>query len=201
MLQSAGLADVVALERLELDDELPAPALVVICGPEPTILCSEARDVPVLADVPILAIVPALPVDTAATALAAGATDVVVGEPHPAVLGGRARRLLSHHSVAAVARELENIEGALLQIQTLIAEGGDAPETLREILLVAVATVGHDRASLIAHVEGSQHAYVIAATDDPALQQFTLLMSDYPELLTAVTTQEPLVAPMSPSIR
>jgi PAS domain S-box-containing protein len=46
---------------------------------------------------------------------------------------------------------------------------------------------------LIVHIEGSEFAYVIAATDDPTHSQFTLRMVDYPELTACVRTCAPVL--------
>ena len=71
------------------------------------------------------------------------------------------------------------LQQALLRTLELITAGGDAPDTLREVLLVALAAMYFDRASLIAHVETSEHAYVVAATDDPAHRNFALAVADF----------------------
>lgn len=195
VLHDAGLASVIERSSLTFSDDLPMPALIIVCGTEPALACGQAREIPLLAEIPILAIVPGMPLDAAPTALAAGADDVVVGDPSAAVLGTRARRLMAQLDDRRAARELDALDAALVRIHELMAEGGDAPETLREILLVAVDTIDFDRGSLIAHVEGSQHAYVVAATDDPEHQQFTLLISDYPEIEAALASGEPLDIP------
>ena len=195
LLRDAGLTAVSDRGELDFADDDPLPSLVIACGSDPALVCGQIRDIPLLAEVPILAVVPGIPPDAAALALAAGADEVVVGEPTAAIIGNRARRLIGQLDDRRAARELDALDTTLERIHELIAEGGDAPETLREILLVAVDTIDFDRGSLIAHVEGSQHAYVIAATDDPEHQQFTLLVSDYPELEAALATAEPLDIP------
>ena len=40
-------------------------------------------------------------------------------------------------------------------------------DALRQILGIALQVMGFDRACLVAHVEGSDAAYVVAATDAP----------------------------------
>ena len=193
MFALAGLNAVRSVERIAFGSDTPIPLLIVLCGPEPTLRCAEAREVPMLAQVPILAVVPTIPSDAAAAALAAGATDVLEGAPTPAVLGARSRLLIRARKQAIALAEIDALQNALLAIEQLIARGGDAPETLRDVMVRAAETLGYERGSLIAHVEGAQFGYVIAATDDPDHQQFSLLMSDYPELTAALQTHEALI--------
>ena len=53
---------------------------------------------------------------------------------------------------------------------------------------VTAEVLGFDRASLIAHIEGSEHAFVIAATDVRADARFTLAIAEYPEIAEAIRT-------------
>jgi PAS domain S-box-containing protein len=193
ILTSAGIDDVVPCANIAVSEDSSPPSLIVVCDREAALLCAQAREIPALMEIPILAVVPALPADAAAAALAAGADEVVVGEPSAAILGRRARNLIVNLELRRSLRELDGMERALLDIHDLMSRGGDSPETLRDILLIALDTIGFERASLIAHVEGSAHGYVVAATDDPHLQQFTLVMSDYPELEEALRSQAPVL--------
>src|SRR5690606_38147448 len=52
---------------------------------------------------------------------------------------------------------------------------------------------GFDRASLVAHIEGSDHAFVIAATDAEPLQRFTLAIAEYPEIVEANRALQPVL--------
>jgi PAS domain S-box-containing protein len=79
------------------------------------------------------------------------------------------------------------------EIQMLVSRGGDAPEVLRQVLMIAVGVLGFERGTLIAHVESSERAYVVAATDDPTLQQFCLMVSSYPEITAALRSGEPVL--------
>ena len=88
--------------------------------------------------------------------------------------------------------ELQKFHSALLKMRALIAERGDGADVLREILLTAARLLGFERASMMAHVESSSAAYVIAATDDPTLSQFELAIHDYPEVGEAIRQGTPL---------
>jgi len=164
-----------------------APSLLVVTGSEAAYLVSEARDVPALADVPILAVVPAVPSTAVSEALAAGATDVA-RQPVPAlVLTARCRNLL----------QLERRDAAgglaLSKINDVLASGGDDEASLVQVLSITAAALGFERASLIAHVEGSDHAFVIAANDSEPATRFTLAIAEYPEVAECIRTLAPVL--------
>lgn len=192
VLRTAGFESVESRGSIRIDLNAP-PDLLVIVGAEPSILCAEARDIPALAEVPILVVVPAIPADAGARAIASGADDVVTEPLSAGVLGARVRCMVRGARARRKATELAELQDALLRIQNLIATGGDGAEVLRETLLIATQSLGFNRAALIAHIEGSAQAYVIAATDDPTLSQFTLAMSAYPEVSHAISTAEPVL--------
>ena len=154
---------------------------------------TEARDGSLWVEVPILAIAPTLPQDSAASLLAAGADEVVRDPPSAAVLGARVRGLLRRQEMARRVREMLRVNDAMREIQALVSQGGDAPEVLRQVLMIAVGVLGFERGTLIAHVESSERAYVVAATDDPTLQQFCLTVSAYPEISHALRSGEPVL--------
>ncbi len=191
-LRTAGFESVESRGAIRVDPD-NTPQLLVIVGSDPAILVSEAKDVPALADVPILVVVPAIPDDAGTKAIANGADDVILEPPAAAVLGARVRALVRGHRARRRAIELDELQDATLRIQTLISTSGDGAEVLREALLIATQSLGFNRAALIAHIEGSAQAYVIAATDDPSLSQFTLAMSAYPEVTHAIHTAEPVL--------
>jgi len=188
-LRTAGFESVESRGAIAVNVER-LPQLVVIVGADPAILCAEARDVPVLVGVPILVVVPGIPADAGVKALASGADDIIVEPVLPAVLGARVRSLIRGHASRREAHELDELQSALLKVQELISTGGDGAGVLRETLLIATQRLGFNRAALIAHIEGSAQAYVIAATDDPSLSQFRLALADYPEVSHAINTAE-----------
>jgi PAS domain S-box-containing protein len=169
------------------------PDLLVVTGDDVAMLCAAARARPDLADVQILAVVASVPADAAGTALVAGADDTVTAPPLTAVIGNRARRMLRADADRELARESLRCEEVLLQVHDIMAGGGDSPEALREALLVMSRLVGFERASLVAHIEGSDTGYVIAATDDPTLSKFKLQIDVYPEILHALHTRDAYV--------
>ena len=168
------------------------PDLLVLTGDDVAMLCGEVRGRADLAGVAVLAVVPPVPVDAAAAALAAGADDVQHSPPSTAVMGNRARRMLRVAEDRSAARDALHCEEVLLQVHEIMSRGGDAPEGLREALLAVSTLLEFDRASLIAHIEGSENGWVIAATDDPTLSKFKLDIDDYPELVHAMHTREPV---------
>ncbi len=191
-LRNAGLSEVESVATVSAEGS-NVPDAIVITGEDGAALCAQAREAPALAAVPILVVVPSIPPDAAAAALAAGADEIVIAPPSVAVIGNRVRRLCELASDRRRIQRIEMLQQALLRIQDLTTAGGDAPDTLRDVLLVAVAAMDFDRASLIAHVEPSEHAYVVAATDDPAHRNFALAVVDYPEVVEATRTGTPVL--------
>ncbi len=169
------------------NEQSALPDLIVITGAEVAHLVAEARDVPALADVPILALVPAVPPTTVGEALAAGASDVArLPVPSP-ILATRCRNLLKlSRREAAGAMALQKIN------EVLTADGDDA-EALVKVLDITATLLGFDRASLVAHIEGSDHAFVIAANDAEPSQRFTLAIAEYPEIAEAIRTMSPVL--------
>jgi PAS domain S-box-containing protein len=157
-------------------------------GSEAAQLVSEARDFPALAEVPILAVVPAIPPTAVAEALAAGATDVVRTPVLPQLLAARCRNLcrLGRRRDAIAAQTLARIN------EVLTADGDDA-EALIQVLTITANVLGFERASLIAHIDGSDHAFVIAASDAEPLQRFTLAIAGYPEVAESIRTVAPVL--------
>lgn len=191
-LAAAGCPDVI--DDLALPDpDRPPPALLIVCGQDVELTCAAARARPDLVDVPVLAIVPTLPIDRAAAALAAGADEVIRQPPDRAVIGNRVRHLVRAAASARRARAAERIEDVLLRVQDILAAAGDEPEGLRDALLLAAELLEFDRASLIAHNDGSENAYVVAATDDPTLAKYTLRVDAYPELQEVFSSRAPLL--------
>jgi PAS domain S-box-containing protein len=174
-----------AESHLSLADGLPT--LLVVTGADAAHLVAEAREVPALAEVPILAVVPAIPSAAVPEALAAGATDVARLPVTPAVLAARCRNLikLGKKDVASAV--------ALAKINDVLSANGDDAEALVQMLQITCASLGFDRASLVAHIEGSDHAFVIAATDAEPLQRFTLAIAEYPEIVEAIRTLQPVL--------
>ncbi len=168
-------------------------ALVVAAGADPAAACRAVREDPERADVPVLAVLSAEAAGAAKACIDAGADDVLLEPIEITVLGARIRSLLRAAAELRRARSLEGSQEALLSIHALMSGEGDASERVREALAIAVETLGFDRGALVAHVAQAQHAYVVAATDDPKLSQFELAMSDYPELVAAIDSGVPLL--------
>ncbi len=128
-----------------------------------------------------------------AESLALGA-DEVISLAGPAAL---VRERVTRAHLLAVQRkdfqEVRDFQSCLLAIRALITELGDSASVLRDILLMAASGLNFERASMMAHVEGSPAAYVIAATDDPSLSKFEVAIADYPEVRDAILSSEPIL--------
>jgi PAS domain S-box-containing protein len=163
------------------------PGLLIITGEAVLELVAEARDVPALAEVPILAVVPAMPVTMLAGALTAGATDVLRQPAPTAMLVARCRNMLKLSRRDAAGAQ------ALTRINEVLTADGDDSEALIHVLQISASVLGFERASLIAHIDGSDHAFVIAASDADPMQRFTLVINEYPEVLEAMRSGAPLL--------
>jgi PAS domain S-box-containing protein len=172
-----------SVQRLSSPDGLPT--LIIITGDNVAELVAEARTVPALAEVAILALVPAVPTTWVPNALAAGASDVMRKPVSSGLLAARCRNLIK-----ATRRDVSNV---LTRINDVLTANGDDAEALVQVLHLTVASLGFERASLVAHIEGSDHAFVIAASDAQPLSRFTLAVAEYPELVEAMRTGQPLL--------
>lgn len=163
------------------------PALLIMVGSESAQLVSEARDFPALAEIPILAVVPSIPPTAVAEALTAGATDVARTPVQPQLLAARCRNLCKLGKKDAIAAQ------TLARINEVLTEDGDDAEALVHVLMITASVLGFDRASLVAHVEGSDRAFVIAASDAEPRQRFTVAIAEYPEIAETIRTLSPLL--------
>ncbi|HEX5061545.1 MAG TPA: PAS domain S-box protein [Kofleriaceae bacterium] len=163
------------------------PALIVIAGDHVIELVGDARQVPALSDTPILALAPQMSQTTVAGVLAAGATDVVRWPAPSVLLVARCRNLLK-----LSRRDAANAQ-ALTKINEVLTADGDDSEALIQVLQITASVLGFDRASLVAHIDGSDHAFVIAASDAEPMARFTLAIQDYPEVLETIRSGQPLM--------
>ena len=192
-LRKTGLTRVSSVATLSLDQGVPD--LLILTGADVRGLCAQARETPPLAGVPILAVVPAIPPEEATAVLAAGADEVARPPLIAAILGARARQLAR---AARARRDLvrtRKAHRAAITAQEHMALRGPGPEGLRDALTVIAQTLGFDRGSIIAHIQPSESAYVIAATDDPTLSKFSLRIDDYPEVVAAMERDRPVLIP------
>ena len=163
------------------------PELLVMIGSEAAQLVAEARDIPALAEVPILAVVAAIPPTAVAEALAAGATDVIRNPVPGSLLAVRCRNL------SKLGRKHMAAAQTLARINEVLTADGDDAEALIQVLSITATVLGFDRASLVAHIDGSDHGFVIAANDADPLQRFTLAIAEYPEIAEAIRTLVPVM--------
>lgn len=191
LCRSAGLEARAAI-AITVDAPIAAPALLVITGDEVPALIAAAREVPHLAAVPILAVVPSVMPGAASEALGAGASDILTTPLVPAVLAARLRNLLRGRAGPA-GWAPGSLAPALLRIVDTLGQHGDTAVALVPALTAMREILGFERASLIAHLDGSEHAFVIAATDDPTYSQFMLAISDYPEIAECIRTGQPVL--------
>ena len=192
LLESCGFTGVRSVTSLA---ELARPPEVLILAPgeDAAVTIAAAREGALWLEVAIIAVVPSVPPGAAAALLAAGADEVVRGPASAAELGVRVRGVLRRQAAERRIRDVDRQQDALRTIHVLFSEGGDAPEVMREAMLVATSVLGFDRGALIAHVESSELAYVIAATDDPTMSQFVLSAAKYPEVSAAIRGGEPVL--------
>jgi PAS domain S-box-containing protein len=183
-LAASGLA---ARSEAQLGSGVGVPALLILTGGEAAHLVASARDLPALADVPILAVVPAIPPTAVTEALAAGATDIARIPVLSSVLAARCRNLCKLGRKDTIAAQ------TLARINEVLTADGDDAEALIQVLTITAAVLAFDRASLVAHIEGSDHAFVIAANDAEPLQRFTLAIAEYPEVAEAIRTLAPVM--------
>lgn len=122
-------------------------------------------------------------------ALELGATDVIVLPISPRHLHSRIEALV--HASRRV--DPSPIPTELLRVNDVLTHYGDDADALVAVLEVVQESLSFERASLIAYIEGSDHGFVIAATDAPTRSQFTLAMAEYPEVLHAVKTGAPVL--------
>jgi PAS domain S-box-containing protein len=183
-LASCGLA---ARSETHLATDAGLPGLLIVTGAEAAHLVGEVRDLPAFAEVPILAVVPAIPPTAVTEALAAGATDITRLPVQPPVLAARCRNL------AKLGRKEAAAAHTLARINEVLTADGDDAAALIQVLTITSTVMGFDRASLVAHVEGSDHAFVVAASDAEPLQRFTLAIAEYPEIAEAIRTLSPVL--------
>ncbi|MBK9069658.1 MAG: PAS domain S-box protein [Myxococcales bacterium] len=168
------------------------PDVLVITGVEALDVLAEARQTVHLVNVPILACVPMFPSSTGDEALAGGATDVLLLPASAAVAGARLRNLLALGQQAAQrALSAGELAGNSAPDAMLLALQAAGPDPWRDALRVVCEATGFDRASIVAHVEGSEFAYVVAASDE-GTQKFALSMRDYPEFERAFAQRQPV---------
>lgn len=121
--------------------------------------------------------------------LEAGATDIIRPPLSPRLLRERAETLLT----ASRRVDLAPIPAELIRVNDILTNHGDDVDALVAVLEVVQEALRFERASLIACIEGSDHGFVIAATDVPTRRQFTLAMAEYPEIVHAIKTGAPVL--------
>jgi len=183
-LASCGLQ---ASGEVQLAADRYPPELVIVHGEGASDTVAQLRAVPAWVDVPVLAIVAAIPNTAAGAAIAAGATDVMTPPIAPAVLGQRCRNLMR------LGRRDPAAAQALARINEVLTANGDEAGALVSVLEITRSVLGFERASLVAHITGSEHGFVVAATDAQPLSRFTLAIAEYPELAHALKTGAPVL--------
>lgn len=187
LLGRAGFANATSADSVRLESSADVPELIVVTGGgDIPAIVTDARATPLLAEIPILAVCPQVPAEAAVAAIAAGATDVIREPREPGLIGARLRSMLRHAESLRSARQLTSLQAAHGEVCALLARG-EGPEVLREALMIVGEALEFERISLVAHIEGSHHAYVIAATDDPGLGRFAINVANYPEIVSAMS--------------
>ncbi len=172
---------------------LPADvALVVLCDDDAALRLTEYQDLPELQAALKLAVISDISDPHAGDILSAGADDVISRLAAPAVLVARCRNVLRlpRADGELAAGVLPN---ALLRVNELLTQRGDEYAALVAALLVIAETLRFERASLVAHVEGSNNVFVIAANDAPTHSRFAVDIRSYPEIAEAMRTNLPVL--------
>jgi PAS domain S-box-containing protein len=163
------------------------PSLLLVVGDDAVQTITEIREAPALAEVPVLALVASIPPSAATEALSAGASDVGLLPLPQVVLVARCRNLMK-----LSRRETAGAQ-ALAKINDVLTADGDDAEALVHVLQITASILGFDRGSLVAHIEGSDHAFVIAASDAEPPMRFTLSIAEYPEIVEAMRIGAPVL--------
>ncbi|MCP4446007.1 MAG: PAS domain S-box protein [Myxococcales bacterium] len=188
-LEVSGLRGATSSTRF--DPLQPLPSLYLLAGLDRADFIDEIRGHEACEHACI--VVACDPTEDASGFLALGADDILwLDSGHQATH----LRMLQAAKQASSRREfgeLQRFHRGLMDMRALIAERGDGAEVLREILIMAADALGFERASMMAHVEASDVAYVLATTDDPTLSEFELAIRDYPEVRAAIHSGAPLL--------
>ncbi|MBP9084542.1 MAG: PAS domain S-box protein [Kofleriaceae bacterium] len=172
---------------------LPAAvALVVLCDDDPAERFIEYQSLPDLQGATRLAVIADTTDDSAGDVLRAGADDVIALNAAPSVFVARCINLLRlPRSDGGFAEGV--LPNALLRVNELLTQRGDEYAALVAALLVIAETLRFERASLVAHVEGSQNVFVIAANDAPTRSRFAVDIRSYPEIAETLRTNLPVL--------
>jgi PAS domain S-box-containing protein len=176
----------------ETFDETPDVVIAIMAGADAAELCGSVRRQPRMSHVPLL-VLAGDDDEAAVAAIEAGAEDILSPHAPVAVMRARLERVLAAAHERRQVEELEHLQEALHQVLAVSSRQGDSAHALRAILDIAAEVLEFERASLIAHIEGSASAYVIAATDDPTLFQFVISLDKYPEIAATLERKEPIL--------
>ena len=189
VLSNAGL---IAVRCHSLGGLPAAVALVVLCDDDPVQRLAEYQELPDLQAATKLVVMPDIAVRSAGDIIAAGADDVIPFNAVPSVFVARCSNLLRlpRADGGFAAGVLPN---ALLRVHELLTQRGDEYAALVAALLVIAETLRFERASLVAHVEGSENVFVIAANDAPTRSRFAVDIRSYPEIAEAMRTGLPVL--------
>lgn len=175
-----------------LDDLLSPPQLLIICDSAPASFVAYVRNVPGWAQVPVLACLPDPSGSAGTDALLAGATDLIAERDVQAVWVARCRQLL-RGAAPSDGVDAGVFASSLMRVSELLTQPGDEYAALLETLTVIASALRFERASLVAHVPGSELVFVVAATDAPMHARFAVSIHNYPEIALAMRTQAPVL--------
>ncbi len=177
---------------LTLAEVPPATGLVILCDEDAAQRLLEGQHLPDVQTAAKLVVLQDTSSRAASQAIAAGADDVIAASAAGAVMAARCRNLLllPRGDGGFAAGVLPN---ALLRVNELLTQRGDEYAALVAALLVIAETLRFERASLVAHVEGSENVFVIAANDAPTRSRFAVSISNYPEIAEAMRTNQPVL--------
>jgi PAS domain S-box-containing protein len=169
-----------------------SPELLLIVGDDAAQSVARCRELPALSAVPKLVIYYPSSAYDAHIALAAGADDVAPSDVSTPVLLGRCRNLIRLPRSDS-GMDAGVLSSALIRVNELLTQRGDEYAALVAALLVISETLRFERASLVAHIEGSENIFVIAANDAPSRSRFAVNIANYPEVALVMRSGGPVL--------
>jgi PAS domain S-box-containing protein len=169
-----------------------SPELLLIVGDDAAQSVARCRELPALSAVPKLVIYYPSSAYDAHIALAAGADDVAPSDVSTPVLLGRCRNLIRLPRSDS-GMDAGVLSSALIRVNELLTQRGDEYAALVAALLVISETLRFERASLVAHIEGSENIFVIAANDAPSRSRFAVNIANYPEVALVMRGGAPVL--------
>ena len=202
MAQTLGGAGFVIEEATSGDEALAwlasnTPSLVlldlILPPPDGYAVLRALRSEPRTADVPVLVITSIDSDEEAARAFELGADDLVHKPFRPAELYARIQSQLRIRASAAALARKERDARLVLELTQMLCSAVDFPSILFTVTRKIAEVARVARCSIVLAREQSVTGYVIAQSDDEALRDLPIDLSQYPEIVEVMRTHKPLV--------